>query len=82
MKQGNISQMIYAEAGNYPGHKTYEATGWRCQACPYMVGENQDHLTQCSGYADLPIFIDFCSDEELVKFFGLIMSRREAMGWD
>ena len=24
-------------AGNYPNHKRYEATGWRCQACPFMV---------------------------------------------
>ena len=32
-------------AGNYPGHKKYEPTGWRCQACPNMLWEDQDHLT-------------------------------------
>ena len=58
----------------------YEATGWRCQTCPYRVREGQDHLTQCSRYADLRIGIDFCTDEELVKFFGLILLRRKAMG--
>ena len=68
-------------AGNYPAHKKYEATGWRCRACPYMVREDQDHLSQCSGYADLRAGIDFDSDEELVRFFSLVMKRREAMGW-
>ena len=69
-------------AGNYPGQKRYEATGWRCQACPYMVREDQDHLSCCSGYADLRAGIDFDSDEELVRFFSLVMKRREAMVWD
>jgi hypothetical protein len=69
-------------AGNYPGHKRYEATDWRYQACPYMVREDQDHLSCCSGYADLRAGIDFDSDEELVRFFSLVMKRREAMGWD
>ena len=69
-------------AGNYPNHKKYESTGWRCQACPYMVREDQDHLTRCSGYSDLRVGVDFSSDEELVKFFGRVMKRREAKGWD
>jgi hypothetical protein len=69
-------------AGNYPNHKKYEATGWRCQACPYMVREDQDHLSRCSGYSDLRVGVDFSSDEELVKFFGRVMKRREAKGWD
>ena len=47
-----------------------------------MVREDQDHLTRCSGYGDLRAGVDFCSDEELVKFFGLVMKRREAKGWD
>ena len=69
-------------AGNYPNHKKYEATGWRCQACPYMVREDQDHLTQCSGYSDLKIGINFDNDEEIVKFYSKVMKRREANGWD
>jgi hypothetical protein len=69
-------------AGNYPGLKKYGATGWRCQACPYMVREDQDHLTYCAGYADLRTGVDFDNDEELVKFFGQVMKRKEAKSWD
>ena len=69
-------------AGNYPAHKKYEATGWRCRACPYMVREDQDHLTHCSGYSDLRIGVDFDKDEELIKFYGKVMKRREHTGWD
>ena len=67
-------------AGNFPSYKKYEATGWRCQACPYMVREDQDHLTQCSGYSDLKI--NFDNDEEIVKFYSKEMKRREANGGD
>ena len=69
-------------AGNFPSYKKYEASGWRCRACPYMVREDQDHLTHCSGYSDLKIGIDFDNDAELVKFYGKVMKRREANGWD
>ena len=91
VKEGNIYAArkvweakcyMLSVAGNYPGHKRYEATSWRCQACPYMVREDQDHLSQCSGYADLRSGIDFSSDKELVKFFALVMKRREDRGWD
>ena len=81
-KAWELRSFMLRVAGNYPGHKKYEATGWRCQACPYMVREDQDHLTHCAGYADLRTGIDFDSDEELVKFFGKVMRRREAKGWD
>ena len=81
-KAWELRSFMLRVAGNYPGHKKYEATGWRCQACPYMVREDQDHLTHCAGYADLRTGVDFDSDEELVKFFGKVMRRREAKGWD
>ena len=81
-KAWEVRTFMLRVAGNYPGHKKYEATGWRCQACPYMVREDQDHLTHCVGYADLKTGVDFDSDEELVKFFGKVMRRREAKGWD
>ena len=47
-----------------------------------MVREDQDHLTHCSGYADLRIGVDLNSDEELVKFYNRVMKRRETEGWD
>ena len=81
-KAWELRSFMLRVAGNYPGNKKYEATGWRCQACPYMVREDQDHLTHCAGYADLRTGVDFDSDEELVKFFGKVMKRREAKGWD
>ena len=89
VKHGNIYAAIKVwEANCYMlrvainclGHKRYEATGWRCQACPYMVREDQDHLSQCSGYADLRDGIDLDSEEELVNFLSLVMKRREDMG--
>ena len=65
-------------AGNFPSYKKYKSTGWRCQACPYMVREDQDLLTHCSGYAELRTGINFSSNEELVKFYRRVMMKREA----
>ena len=73
---------ILRVAGNFPTYKKYKATGWRCQACPYMVREDQDHLTHCSGYSDLKIGIEFDNDEDIVKFYTKVMKRREANGWN
>ena len=81
-KQWEVRCYMLRVAGNYPSHKKYEATSWRCQACPYMVREDQDHLTHCSGYADLKIGVDLNNDEELVKFYNRVMKRRETEGWD
>ena len=81
-KQWEVRCYMLRVAGNYPSHKKYEATSWRCQACPYMVREDQDHLTHCSGYADLKIGFDLNNDEELVKFYNRVMKRRETEGWD
>ena len=81
-KAWEIRSFMLRVAGNFPSYKKYEATGWRCQACPYMVREDQDHLTQCSGYSDLKIGINFDNDEEIVKFYSKVMKRREANGWD
>ena len=75
------SYMLHV-AGNYPGHRKYLATGWRCQACLGQVREDQDHLTSCSGYSDLQQGKDFDSDEELVAFYREVMARREKNGWD
>ena len=69
-------------AGNFPSYKKYESTGWRCQACPYMVREDQNQITHCSGYAELRAGIDFSSDEDIVKFYRRVMKKREANGWD
>ena len=81
-KAWEIRSFMLRVAGNFPSYVKYEATGWRCQACPYMVREDQDHLTQCSGYSDLKIGINFDNDEEIVKFYSKVMKRREANGWD
>ena len=81
-KAWEVKSFMLRVAGNYPAHKKYESTGWRCQACPYMVREDQDHLTHCSGYSDLRIGADFDNDEELIKFYRKVMKRREDNGWD
>jgi hypothetical protein len=69
-------------AGNYSHHNKYQATRWMCQACSLQVREDQDHLTQCQGYADLVQDKDLNVDAELIDFFRLVMARREREGWD
>ena len=69
-------------AGNYPGHRKYEATGWLCQACDLRVREDQDHLGQCPGYADLRGNLNLSEEDQLVEFFRLVMDRRRQEGWD
>ena len=56
-------------AGNYPGHGKYASTGWRCQACEQEVREDQEHLSQCEGYADCRAGKDLSKENELVAFF-------------
>ena len=68
-------------AGNYPGHRRYEATGWLCQACDLMVREDQDHLATCTGYSDLVDGKNIHDDKDFVEFFSLVMARREERGW-
>ena len=69
-------------AGNYAHHGRYRATGWLCQACNLQVREDQDHLSQCEGYADLLQGRNLLDDAELVEFFRLVMARREREGWN
>ena len=69
-------------AGNYPGHKKYEQTDWKCQACNQQVREDQEHVTHCEGYEDLRAEADLMNEEELVQFFTRVMERRQEMNWD
>ena len=69
-------------AGNYSHHRKYESTGWLCQACTLEVREDQDHLSQCEGYADLLQGRDMYDDQEILEFYRLVMSRREEQGWN
>ena len=45
-----------------------------------QVKEDQDHLTYCSGYSDLPQGMDM--ERDLVDFFTDVIARREKNGWD
>ena len=69
-------------AGNYPGHKKYEKTDWKCRACDQQVREDQEHVTHCEGYEDLKAKADLMNEEELVQFFTRVMERRQEMNWD
>ena len=69
-------------AGNYPGHKKYEQSDWKCQACNQQVREDQEHVTQCEGYEDLRREKDLANEEDLVQFFTKVMKRRHEMNWD
>ena len=69
-------------AGNYSHSRKYLATGWRCQACVSQVREDQDHLGRCQGYSDLRQGLDLDRDNDMVKFFHLVMARRERQGRD
>ena len=55
-------------AGNYPGHKKYEQSDWKCQACDQQVREDQEHVTHCEGYEDLKAEADLMNEEELVAY--------------
>ena len=69
-------------AGNYPGHRKYEPSNWRCQACNQEVKEDQEHLTICEGYQELREDADLGNEQELVEFFGRVMAKRKEMKWD
>ena len=69
-------------AGNFPGHKKYEQSDWKCQACNQQVREDQEHVTHCEGYEDLKEDADLTNEEELVQFFIKVMQRRHEMNWD
>ena len=69
-------------AGNFPGHRKYEPSNWRCQACNQEVKEDQEHLTICEGYQELREDADLGNEQELVEFFGRVMANRKEMKWD
>ena len=81
-KMWEVRSYMLKVAGNYPGHRKYEVTGWQCQACNQEVREDQDHLAHCTGYSDLLEGKDISNDEDMLNFFSLVMNRREEMGWD
>ena len=65
--------------GNFPGHKKYEQSDWKCQACNQQVREDQEHVMHCEGYVDLKEDSDLTNEEELVQFFLKVMERRHEM---
>ena len=69
-------------AGNYPGHRKYKHSNWRCQACNQEVKEDQEHLIICEGYQELREDADLGNEQELVEFFGRVMAKRKEMKWD
>ena len=68
--------------GNFPGHKKYEQSDWKCQACDQQVRKDQEHITHCEGYVDLKEDADPTKEEELVQFFLKVKERRHEMNWD
>ena len=68
--------------GNFPGHKKYEQSDWKCQACDQQVRKDQEDVTHCEGYVDLKEDADLTKEEELVQFFLKVMERRHEMNWD
>ena len=81
----NMVKVLFNMTGNLKGNlSSMFKDNMRCQVMCHSRGIllTQDHLSRCSGYSDLRAGIDFSSDEELVKFFALVMKRREAMDWD
>ena len=76
---GGVAYMLHV-AGNYSHSRKYKATGWRCQVS--QVREDQDHLGLCQGYSDLRQGLDLDIGYDMVKFFHLVMARRERQGWD
>ena len=81
-KTWEVRSYMMDVAGNYPGHKKYKATMWRCQACDLEVKENQEHLTVCEGYEDLRGDADLGNEKELVEFFNRVMGRRKEKEWN
>ena len=66
---------------NYPGHNEYARTEGRCQACPLLVREDQDHLSRCPGCSDLLDHLDLGLDADIGEFYKRVMIRREEL-WD
>ena len=67
-------------AGNFSHDQYFKKTNWLCHC--KMAKEDEAHLTSttCPVYADLrEKYGDLTSDDELVAFFGEVLSRREAL---
>ena len=69
-------------SGNFPSHKKYEQSDWKCQACNQQAREDQEDVTHCEGYGDLKEDADLTNEEELVQLFIKVMQRRHEMNWD
>ena len=44
-KTWEVKSCVLDVARNYPGHRKYEHSNWRCQAYNQKVKEDQEHLT-------------------------------------
>ena len=67
-------------AGNFSHDQRFAATGWMCRCL--LEREEVAHLTSgtCPTYMDIfENFEDLSTDENLVKFFGEILARRDAL---
>ena len=67
-------------AGNYSHDRSFARTGWKCHC--RLEREEVSHLTSgtCPTYKDIfEKFDNLSSDENLVKYFGEVLARRDAL---
>ena len=67
-------------AGNYSHDRSFARTGWMCHCG--LEREEVSHLTSgtCPTYKDIfEKFDNLSSDENLVKYFGEVLARRDAL---
>ena len=65
-------------AGNYSNNKKYASSNWLCRCSE--AREEESHLTSgnCKVFGDLQDkFGDLSQDENLIKFFSEVLSRRD-----
>ena len=67
-------------AGNFPNDRNFARTGWMCRCL--LEKEEVSHLTSgtCPTYRDIyERYSDLSADQDLVKFFGEVLARRDAL---
>ena len=64
--------------GNFKHDKKYKNGGVLCVACG-TEEEGNTHVMACSEYEDIKQGLDFSKNEDLVKFFKGVMTRRESI---
>ena len=67
-------------AGNFSRDRRFEKTGWLCRCG--LEREEVAHLTSgtCPTYMDIhEKYEDLSTDENLVRFFGEVLARRDAL---